>query len=55
MVTAADGAEEFYSNKNNEARYETVEEARKIDARLINAWIGHPNLAIVDNTNKTFN
>ena len=25
MVTAADGAEEFYTGENNEARYETVE------------------------------
>lgn len=27
MVTAANGAQKFYSDANNEARYETVEEA----------------------------
>jgi hypothetical protein len=28
MVTAADGAEKFYDGATNEARYETIEEAR---------------------------
>lgn len=42
MVTAADGAPEFYTTANNEARYESVEEAKELDKRLINAWVGHP-------------
>jgi len=41
MVTAADGAERFYTGENNEARYETVDEARKLDKKLKNAWTGH--------------
>jgi len=28
MMTAAEGAEEFYTDSNNEARYESLEEAR---------------------------
>jgi len=28
MVTAADGAEKFYDGATNEARYETIDEAR---------------------------
>jgi hypothetical protein len=49
MVTAADGAAKFYSSENNEARYETTEEAIKLDKRLINAWIGHPHFTIIEN------
>lgn len=48
LVTSADGAEEFYG-KNNEARYETIEQARDVDRKLINAWTGHPHLKIIDN------
>ncbi len=49
MVTAAKGAEEFYTFENNAARYETVEQARALDDRLIAAWSGHPYLRIIDN------
>ena len=49
MVTAADGAPEFYTGLNNEARYENVEEACALDKKLINAWVGHPQFQIVDN------
>ena len=49
MVTAADGAPVFYTDMNNEARYETVEEAIVLDKKLINSWVGHPQFTIVDN------
>ena len=49
LVTAADGAEEFYG-KNNEARYESVEQAKDIDYKLIKAWTGHPHFKIIDNS-----
>ena len=49
MVTAADGAEGFYIDSNNEARYEPSDVARDLDKRLINAWVGHPHLTIIDN------
>ena len=49
MVTAADGAPQFYSDANNEARYESIDEAIALDKRLINSWVGHPQFTIVDN------
>ena len=50
LVTAANGAEEFYTTANNTARTETPEEARLIDDRLISAWTGHPHLRVIDNS-----
>ena len=49
LVTAAKGAEEFYTLANNTARYETVEEAIRSDESLIAAWTGHPHLRVIDN------
>lgn len=50
MVTAADGAEDFYS-LNNPARYEkTLEEARERDRRTLAAWTGHEHLRIIGNS-----
>lgn len=50
LVTAAKGAEEFYSLENNEARTETPEEAAAMDDKFIAAWTGHPYLRIIDNS-----
>lgn len=55
MVTAADGADEFYTNTNNAARYENVKEATDLDKKLINAWVGHPHFSIIDNKEGGFN
>ena len=49
MVTAADGAEEFYTLQNNIARSEGVKEAIELDRRTQNAWVGHPHLRIIKN------
>ena len=49
LVTAADGAETFYSLANNEARHESVEEAIAQDRKTQNAWNGHPHHIIIDN------
>ena len=49
LVTAAKGAESFYTTANNAARTETAEEAAELDDRLIAAWTGHPHLRIIDN------
>jgi hypothetical protein len=55
MVTAADGADKFYSNSSNQARYENAKEAIELDKRLINAWVGHPHFSIIqNNTEKSF-
>lgn len=58
LVSAADGAEEFYEwndpnseeEGNNAARSEPPELARKMDLETRNAWTGHPHLRIFDNT-----
>ena len=49
LVTAARGAEEFYTLSNNKARSETPEEARALDDKLIAAWTGHPHLRVIGN------
>jgi hypothetical protein len=50
MVTAAEGAEPFYTLENNAVRTESAEEARKLDHLTRKAWVGHPNLKIFDNS-----
>ena len=50
LVTAAKGAEEFYTTANNAARTETLDEAAALDDKLISAWTGHPHLRVIDNS-----
>ena len=50
LVTAAKGAEEFYTLSNNQARTETIEEATALDDKLISAWTGHPHFRVIDNS-----
>ena len=54
MVTAASGAEHFYDQGSNEARYETAEMARMTDKKLIDAWCGHSNFCIIKNNVHSF-
>ncbi|MED9968685.1 MAG: AAA family ATPase [Ruminococcus sp.] len=50
MVTAADGAENYYNSKTNPQRCESIEDARKLDAELIALWTGTVHLRIIDNS-----
>lgn len=50
LVTAAEGAEPFYSLENNEARTETPEQAREQDGKTREAWVGHPQQIVIDNS-----
>jgi CYTH domain-containing protein/transcriptional regulator with XRE-family HTH domain len=50
LVTAAKGKEQFYTLDNNNARTETIEQAREIDDKIIASWTGHPHLRIIDNS-----
>lgn len=50
LVTAADGAEEYYTLENNSSRTETPEKARSLDKKGIENWTGHPHLRILDNS-----
>ncbi len=49
LVTAAKGAEQFYTLSNNQARTETPQQARELDDKLIAAWTGHPHLRVIGN------
>lgn len=50
LVTAADGAEKFYTTGNNAARTEGLELARKLDKDVLRAWAGHRHRFIADNS-----
>lgn len=50
LVSAAKGAEEFYTTANNSARTETAKQAAELDDKLISAWTGHPHLRVIDNS-----
>ena len=49
LVTAAIGAEAFFSHETNEHRLEGVEEAVRVDEALRAGWSGHPNLRVIEN------
>lgn len=49
LVTAAIGAEKFFSHETNEHRLEGIEEAVRVDEALRAGWAGHPNLQVIDN------
>ena len=54
LVSAADGAEQFYTTSNNASRNEAADEkglqiARMLDKRVIEAWTGHPHLRVINN------
>lgn len=49
LVSCAKGAE-FAYNYGNEARYETVDDARIMDDRTLASWSVHPNLFVIDNS-----
>jgi hypothetical protein len=50
LVSAAKGAEAFYSVEQHTSRSEGLEEARERDTRAAEAWVGHPYVDIVDNS-----
>lgn len=49
MVSAADGAPEFYTTTNNKARTETIEQAKEKDYLTQHAWNGTDKLRIIKN------
>lgn len=54
LVSAADGAEQFYTTSNNASRNEKADEkglqiARMLDKRVIEAWTGHSHLRVINN------
>ena len=54
LVSAADGAEQFYTTSNNASRNEPADEkglqiARILDKKVIGAWAGHSHLRVINN------
>ena len=49
LVTSAKGKEDAYSNSNNMARYETIDQARAMDDTALEAWKNHPNRVVIGN------
>lgn len=50
LQTTAIGAEAAYNLSNNAARHETVGEARVLDQKTAESWIGTPHLRVLDNS-----
>ncbi|MCR5322664.1 MAG: AAA family ATPase [Lachnospiraceae bacterium] len=50
LVTAAKGAEQFYTTANNKARTEDLAAAIDLDNKVISAWTGHPHFRVIDNS-----
>lgn len=49
LVSAADGAEQFYTTATNNKRTEGIELARILDKNVIQAWSEHPHLRVINN------
>ena len=49
LVTAAKGAEKYYTVANNAARHESAAEARALDERLWDSWRVHPRHFMIGN------
>lgn len=49
LVTSAKGKEEAYTYSNNSARYESIEDARKMDDLALDAYKDHPNRVVIGN------
>ena len=54
LVSAADGAEQYYTTSNNASRNEAADEqglaiARMLDKKVIEAWTGHSHLRVINN------
>ena len=54
MVTAADGAQKFYASLSSEARFESTSEAIMKDKKLREAYMGHKNWVMIDNSYPDF-
>lgn len=50
MVSAASGAEAFYTLQGHQTRHEGIDRAREIDTITANAWVGHPYFDVIDNS-----
>lgn len=49
VVTAADGAREFYQERTEDGRNETPERACELDKLTLEAYVGHPRISVIPN------
>ena len=49
-MSAARGAEQFYTIEHHSSRSEDLELARELDLKAAEAWVGHPYVDLVDNS-----
>ena len=54
LVSAADGAEQFYNTTSNKVRQESadaegIRKARELDRKVVAAWAGHPHHRVINN------
>ena len=49
LMSAANGAKEYYTLKNNTVRSESIEKAKALDNDILALWVGTPHLRIIDN------
>jgi hypothetical protein len=54
LVTAAEGAPDFYTIGNNIARTETAETAIELDKKTVLTWNRHPVHEVIHNVGRTF-
>lgn len=50
LTTAAKGKKDCYTLENNKARKDSINDAIKLDDKMIAAWTGHPHFRIIDNS-----
>lgn len=50
LLSAAIGAEEFYTVEDHRTRSEGIAKARELDELCATAWIGHSHLDVIDNS-----
>ncbi|XP_004537574.1 TRPL translocation defect protein 14 isoform X5 [Ceratitis capitata] len=50
LVSAANGAEDFYTTEDHACRSEGVDIARELDYKSAAAWVGHPYFDVIDNS-----
>ena len=50
LVSAADGAPQFYSIEDHDSRSEDLEKAVELERKASQAWVGHPYIDVIDNS-----
>lgn len=49
LTSVSKGEEDSYTLENNQARTESIDEAKILDDKIISSWVGHPHFRIIEN------